>query len=209
MVENGTKTQTVRVPVVILPEVAKDPVSIATAIDSAFISWNESPNAIGYTVKVDGQAVCSTTATSCAAPVLIGPKTSIEVISRGNDGLQSTTKSEFKAPAQAIPALTVNFPTASSVLNSSAKSELKDIAAAIVKTGYTTVQVAGHTDSRGGTDNNKLSAARAQAVVKYLQSLVPNVNFKVGASAASQPVASNATVDGQAANRRAEISLLP
>ena len=211
VVSTGTETKTVKVPVVVLPEVAKDPVSIASGLDSSYISWNASSNAIGYTVKVDGQAVCFTTSTSCSAPVLVGPKSNVEVIARGNDGLQAVNNAAFKAPAEPIPALTVNFKTASSVLSTAAKAELKDIAAAIIKTGFTTVQVSGHTDSRGGTDNTKLSAARAQAVVKYLQTLLPDVNVKakVTAAAATQPVASNATADGQAANRRAEISLLP
>jgi chemotaxis protein MotB len=78
--------------------------------------------------------------------------------------------------------------------------------------------VAGHTDIAPITTETKktfptnweLSAARAIAVVKLLvqEGVDPNMLSAAGYSL-YDPVASNATADGQAKNRRIEITLVP
>jgi flagellar motor protein MotB len=54
-------------------------------------------------------------------------------------------------------------------------------------------------------DNKKLSVARASSTIAYLKKILPGVSFVVSGFAASEPVGDNATNDGKAANRRAEI----
>ena len=75
-----------------------------------------------------------------------------------------------------------------------------------VKTaGYRTLTVYGHTDSVGGIDNQKLSIARANSTIAYLKKLLPGVTSALSGFAASEPVANNATAQGKASNRRAEV----
>ena len=70
-----------------------------------------------------------------------------------------------------------------------------------------TVVIDGHTDSTGSKAlNDRLSIRRAQTVRNYLQSHGLHANqYQVHGYGASKPVASNATVEGRAQNRRVEI----
>jgi len=75
----------------------------------------------------------------------------------------------------------------------------------------TFVEVAGHTDSTGSAQYNQgLSERRAQSVAAYLESrqVRPERLITVGAGE-DHPVANNATSDGQALNRRVEITIVP
>ena len=75
----------------------------------------------------------------------------------------------------------------------------------------TFVEVAGHTDSTGSTQYNQtLSERRAQSVAAYLESrqVRPERLVIVGAGE-EHPVASNTTPNGQAQNRRVEITIVP
>lgn len=71
--------------------------------------------------------------------------------------------------------------------------------------------VTGHTDSTGNSDANVgLSNRRAEAVAQYLRANgVASSRILTLGAGSSQPVASNATADGRAQNRRVEIKLLP
>lgn len=71
------------------------------------------------------------------------------------------------------------------------------------------VTVVGHTDSTGGDAvNDRLSRERAQAVGDYLSSRgVDSAHMRVVGRGAREPVASNDTASGRAANRRVEIFL--
>jgi outer membrane protein OmpA-like peptidoglycan-associated protein len=75
----------------------------------------------------------------------------------------------------------------------------------------TFVEVAGHTDSTGSTQYNQtLSERRAQSVAAYFESRQVRPERLVIVGAGEQhPVASNATPDGQAQNRRVEITIVP
>ncbi|PMZ85763.1 flagellar motor protein MotB [Pseudomonas sp. FW215-T2] len=74
------------------------------------------------------------------------------------------------------------------------------------------IVIGGHTDGRGNPQQNfQLSHARASAVRDWMQRMgdIPDSCFAVQGFAASQPVTSNDSESGRAANRRVEISLLP
>ncbi len=74
------------------------------------------------------------------------------------------------------------------------------------------ILVSGHTDAIGPDENNQqLSLARANAVRDWMQQMgsIPAHCFAVQGLGASQPVASNATEQGRAANRRVDIRLVP
>lgn len=74
------------------------------------------------------------------------------------------------------------------------------------------IVIAGHTDATGDSHNNlRLSHARAAAVHAWMQQMggMPDSCFAVQGFGASQPIASNDTEAGRAANRRVDIRLVP
>ncbi|WP_294338373.1 OmpA family protein [uncultured Sphingomonas sp.] len=75
----------------------------------------------------------------------------------------------------------------------------------------TYVDVYGHTDSTGADAYNQtLSERRATAVADYLASRgVESARLGTRGFGKTQPIASNATEDGRAANRRVEIKIVP
>lgn len=85
---------------------------------------------------------------------------------------------------------------------------IRQFADDVVRYKYTEVDITGHTDSRGGVDNNVLSLNRAKAAADYLLKLVPNLKVTVGGYASTVNVADNSTVEGLAANRRAEFRVV-
>ncbi|MFK8330594.1 OmpA family protein [Pseudomonas sp. BJa5] len=74
------------------------------------------------------------------------------------------------------------------------------------------VVITGHTDATGSAEQNlRLSRARAAAVHDWMRQMgdIPDSCFAVQGVGASQPVASNDSEAGRAANRRVEIRLVP
>ncbi|GLZ89299.1 hypothetical protein Pres01_53500 [Metapseudomonas resinovorans] len=74
------------------------------------------------------------------------------------------------------------------------------------------IVIAGHTDATGNAEHNlQLSHARASAVRDWMQRMgdIPDGCFAVQGFGASQPIASNDTEIGRAANRRVDIRLVP
>jgi outer membrane protein OmpA-like peptidoglycan-associated protein len=192
--------------VIVPPAAPATAVASPQTLDVGNVTWDPSPNALGYQVEVHGKQLCDTTGTSCNVPAAIGPKTPVDVIAIGNDDTKNQVKPEIVIE-KPIPALTVNFPLASYMLSKTAKAEIKSVAQVIKSEGFTRLIVTGHTDALTGVNNNTLSKERADATVQYLQKILPNVQFKIGAYAAKKPVADNSTPSGQAQNRRAEISV--
>lgn len=72
------------------------------------------------------------------------------------------------------------------------------------------ILVSGHTDGRGMPKaNQKLSEARVKSVVEYLQTKgIDSKRLKYKGFGSSQPVATNATDEGRAKNRRVEFTIL-
>lgn len=88
---------------------------------------------------------------------------------------------------------------------------LNSVAIVLRKFNQTLVDIKGHTDSTGSASHNQqLSQRRAASVGTYLgsQGIDPR-RFAIIGYGASQPVASNATPDGRAQNRRVEIEISP
>lgn len=101
----------------------------------------------------------------------------------------------------------LNFAFDSTVLNEEARSALDAALAVISDNAEVAMDVVGHTDSTGSDVYNQgLSERRAQAAVAYLvsQGVMPGQLRAVGRGE-SQPVASNATEEGRARNRRVEL----
>ena len=103
---------------------------------------------------------------------------------------------------------TVLFASNKSELLSSSTEKLNQAATALVQQDKTaTIRVEGHTDSTGASSTNQaLSQARAEAVRSYLVSHgVDASRITAIGMGSNNPVASNATPEGRANNRRVEI----
>jgi chemotaxis protein MotB len=112
----------------------------------------------------------------------------------------------------------VLFDVGEAEVKPAAKDAVQEVAAALRGMAAKRFQVAGHTDNEAITNETKkkyptnweLSTARAIAVVKLLTAdgVDPGVLSAAGYGP-YDPIASNAAPDGQAKNRRIEISLMP
>ena len=74
------------------------------------------------------------------------------------------------------------------------------------------IVIVGHSDTTGDAEQNlQLSYARASAVRNWMQRMgdIPDNCFAVQGAAGSQPIISNDTASGRAANRRVDIRLVP
>ena len=201
----NSETRVVVVPLVIPPAPPATAASSPQAMERSTIQWSASPNAISYDVYVRDNLECQVRTTSCEVPFIVGPATPIRVVVIGGDATKVEVAPVFKQE-RVIPALTVNFATASSRLNAQFREELRDIAEIIEREGFTSLIVYGHTDSRS-YDNRTLSRQRAEATRDFLQRLLPNVEFKIAGFAATQRVAAENTRAGLAQNRRAEVRI--
>ncbi|HEX9193826.1 MAG TPA: OmpA family protein [Burkholderiales bacterium] len=105
----------------------------------------------------------------------------------------------------------ITFRTGSADLNAQFFKVLDGVASVARKYDKTIIEVAGHTDNVGGAEFNKqLSQRRANAVAQYLMSRgVAESRIMTVAGGEDHPIASNATEQGRAANRRVEVTLAP
>ncbi|AOJ03761.1 hypothetical protein WS70_17675 [Burkholderia mayonis] len=94
-------------------------------------------------------------------------------------------------------------------LKPSGKRDLDDVVRQAEGKRFRVVQVSGYTDAIGSDSyNNTLSARRARTVANYLRERGLQADrFVVSGFGKSNPVASNATDEGRAQNRRVEIVL--
>jgi outer membrane protein OmpA-like peptidoglycan-associated protein len=106
----------------------------------------------------------------------------------------------------------IEFNSGQSTFTPAAEQELTQLFNDLVVAGRLKVAVHGHTDNSGDPQRNQqLSEDRAMAVEHWLEaksrSAFPEGRVQVYAHGAAEPVASNATPDGKAKNRRVEVVL--
>jgi outer membrane protein OmpA-like peptidoglycan-associated protein len=105
----------------------------------------------------------------------------------------------------------VTFATNQYSINPAFFATLDDVAAVLNRYDQSTVDIIGHADSDGAEDYNlNLSRQRASSVAQYLVSRnVLADRLYVDGRGESEPVATNATAQGKAQNRRVEILIRP
>ena len=105
----------------------------------------------------------------------------------------------------------VTFAVDSSAIQPSFQTTLSNVANTLAQYEKSYVDVLGHTDSTGSDAYNQaLSERRAEAVANFLaNSGVQRARLATRGYGESQPIASNATEEGRAANRRVEIKIVP
>lgn len=106
----------------------------------------------------------------------------------------------------------VNFNVNSAVLTADAKTKLDDLAVKAMNTKGYVIEIAGFTDSTGGSEKNRvLSQHRADSVIRYLvekhQIPLRRIVTPYGYGK-TNPIADNSTRQGREQNRRVEIKLL-
>jgi len=106
----------------------------------------------------------------------------------------------------------VEFDTGKAIIAPESYGALDDVGSILVRWPQLRIEIGGHTDSRG-TDakNQKLSEARAKAVLDYLTNKFPELNagqFTTVGYGESKPIATNTTALGRAKNRRVEFKVL-
>lgn len=102
------------------------------------------------------------------------------------------------------------FPTNGTTLSSSAKADLSKFATSLIQNPLTDVKIYGYTDDTGTLEvNQRVSTGRADAVRNYLlNSGVSSSRLFAQGLPMTDYVASNATAEGRAQNRRVEIYIL-
>jgi outer membrane protein OmpA-like peptidoglycan-associated protein len=105
----------------------------------------------------------------------------------------------------------ITFATDSAAVQPQFQPTLDQVAQVLAEYNQTYVDVYGHTDSTGSDAHNQsLSERRAASVANYLSSRgVVSARLGTRGFGESQPVASNDSEEGRAANRRVEIKLVP
>lgn len=105
----------------------------------------------------------------------------------------------------------VTFATNSYTIEPRFQNVLDEVARTLSAYPSTFIDVRGHTDSTGGDGINiPLSQNRAQSVANYLSARgVQPARIATQGFGSSQPVGSNSTESGKAANRRVEIKIVP
>ena len=106
----------------------------------------------------------------------------------------------------------IQFQTGSGALTPQGEETLRQLKDGLAITGLF-IKVDGYTDNTGSDSVNiPLSAARAASVQNFLQrnypGTFPTKRFKTAGHGSQNPIASNATADGKAQNRRVEITLV-
>jgi outer membrane protein OmpA-like peptidoglycan-associated protein len=105
----------------------------------------------------------------------------------------------------------ITFATDQSAVTTQFYPTLNSVALVLQKYNKTLIDVNGHTDSTGDDRYNlQLSQERALSVAQYLNAQgIDQRRFSVIGYGESRPVASNASADGRASNRRVELYLMP
>ncbi|MBC9249751.1 cell envelope biogenesis protein OmpA [Pseudomonas alcaligenes] len=105
----------------------------------------------------------------------------------------------------------ITFATDSADIASSFYTPLNNLASSFRQYNQNSIEVVGHTDSTGSHQYNmSLSQRRAQSVANYLSAQgVDASRLSSRGVGPDQPIASNATADGRAQNRRVEVTLRP
>ena len=114
---------------------------------------------------------------------------------------------ELPAAGASLVIRNITFRPNTSTLLPASNAELDKIAIALVATPNSRWEVGGYTDNRGvPAANQRLSQARAQAVMQYLVSkTVPAASLTAVGYGSQRPAAPNTRAAGRAQNRRVEI----
>jgi outer membrane protein OmpA-like peptidoglycan-associated protein len=174
------------------------------------LTWAAASGAVEYEVTVNGVSLGTTTETSYVIPMALAADAKITVASLGRMSTASDAVPAAVKKAQSVLVLfkTVDhFAKSSSTLTAAMKKILDKAVIAIKKLGFKSLIIEGHADGQSAAPSvfSKVSVARANAVKNYIAPKLPSIKMTVRGLGKDLPVATNATPEGQAKNRRATI----
>ncbi len=106
----------------------------------------------------------------------------------------------------------VQFETGKADLKPESYPALDAVGAVLMQWPQLRIEIAGHTDNVGGAElNRQLSLARAQSVLRYLETKYPTIDstrFVVRGYGKDRPLVPNTSPANQARNRRVEFTVL-
>lgn len=119
-------------------------------------------------------------------------------------------KSSQSVLDQTLDNRTVEFKSGSAILTANGAQILDQMAGAIKKLDDPFILIVGNTDNVGNAASNMtLSIQRANAVKQYLvRKGIPSAALTVSGQGEDNPIASNATPEGRARNRRIEFKIM-
>ncbi len=170
---------------------------------------------LGFAVPFGEVAKPTPVAAPVAAPVVAKPAPVAAPKDSDNDGvidsLDQCPNTMAKAKVDSVGCMTlvnlnINFDHDKSVIKDSYNSRIAEFATVMKSNPKLKATIAAHTDS-DGTDayNQKLSERRAAAAVEALKALGVDANrLNAAGYGEAKPVATNATAEGKAQNRRVE-----
>lgn len=156
--------------------------------------WDTHLLALGLVYNWDERETLAVTDAPVIEPVVAEPVVEPVVVKKAVMSIEKTAE--------------VHFDTNKSTLSASEMEKLQPVTKHLSDYPDTTIDVIGHADSRGSTEyNQKLSEKRAQTVSEYLIKEYAVSPERINSSGAgeSEPIASNATKEGQAKNRRVSV----
>ena len=165
--ENGAVT-TVTVEIVVNPRPVETAKTIPVNAKRSSIEWTNSPNAISYIVKLNGNEICSTIENSCQIPKIVGPKSEIKVISLGNDGTISEEKLPVFIGTQPIPVQNLSISNTASTLTSKEISRLKEVIKLVKVEGFNKVSISVPGQSGFTSNIRKDLNQKGKIVAEYL-----------------------------------------
>lgn len=169
--------------------------------------------ALGEAIGGNAQAAAIGAAAGLAGGALVGQYwQDLSQRLSGSPGEKANAKATQQSDNSLLVTLPGNatFARGSARLNTAIYPTLDKIAGEMKANPALTIDVRGFTDSTGNPlANKRLSQRRAQAIADYLtEQGVPSARIaSVGGFGDADPVADNATEEGRAANRRAELYL--
>jgi outer membrane protein OmpA-like peptidoglycan-associated protein len=178
---------------------------------TTLVSWKNDKPVSQTVIKIGDRVVCTTTATTCLVGELLGPKSKPQIIANGTSGIMANPVLPiYVAPKKLVEVGVANFASNSTRLSTAQRNALKKVASDMEVKGFTQLTVYGYSDLTGTKAvNDKISLARSTAIYSYLKILLDEKNLTVTliGRGFKDPVASNATAKGRAANRRAVVSI--
>jgi len=176
-------------------------------------------DSIGYVKTGDGKTVLSSGGCVGTSDLSDDNKVNacegIEDVAAEEPAVEEAPVAQTPAPApvERVETLTIGrhglFDTGSDVLTAEGKARINDLIAEMGEfQDVQSIQVAGHTDSRGGDDfNQALSERRAQTVAGMLSERFPGVPLSSAGFGETSPIESNDSAAGRARNRRVEVTV--
>lgn len=144
-------------------------------------------------------------------PVTVGPKDKVTLVVTNSKGEKATTTIPLNQ--NPISIANVNFDLGKFDLSGQAAGILDNVVRQVKSHGFTKIILTGYTDAQGEGkfDNLKLSKQRASAVQDYLNTAFKKIEYAITFSTdfkgPKDPIGSNKDANGQALNRRVEISV--